>query len=66
MPDIRKNVECDYCGAHAHIKFPDDLKAIFCIFCGETLDAPGEVVDEEDDGDLDYVDDEREETDDFN
>ena len=67
MADVRKGVECDYCGATFHIKFPDDVNAPqFCCFCGETFDDPEEVADEDDDGDLDYVDDERDETDDFN
>lgn len=67
MADLRKGVECDYCGAAFHIKFPEDVNAPqFCCFCGEVFDNPDEVEDEDDDGDLDYVDDEREETDDFN
>jgi hypothetical protein len=62
MADLRKGVECDYCGAAFHIKFPEDVNAPqFCCFCSEPLDGPEEVADEEDDGDLDYTDDELEE-----
>ena len=64
MADIRKNIECGYCGAHFHIKYADDVTApIFCPFCAETF---VKLEDEEDDGDLDYTDDERGETEDFN
>jgi hypothetical protein len=60
MSDVRKTVGCDYCGAAYHIKFPEDLEPLFCAFCGEQFEEPEEVVeDEEDDGDLDYTDDER-------
>jgi hypothetical protein len=59
MSDVRKNVGCEYCGASYHIKFAEDLQAPeFCAFCGESFDVI-EVEDEEDDGDLDYTDDER-------
>ena len=63
MSDVRKNVGCDYCGASYHIKFSEDLNAPeFCAFCGETFEEPDdEIEDEEDDGDLDYTDDERDE-----
>jgi len=60
MPDIRKNIECAYCGAHFHIKFSDELTPEFCCFCGEAYSDVDEIEDEEDDGDLDYPDDERE------
>lgn len=60
MSDVRKNVMCDYCGAAYHIKFGEDLLPQFCAFCGETQEEI-EVEDEEDDGDLDYTDDERDE-----
>lgn len=68
MADVRKNVECDYCGAHFHIKFPDDIATPqYCCFCGEVFDDPKEEVeDEDDDGDLDYSDEEREETEEYN
>jgi hypothetical protein len=58
MSDVRKNVECAYCGAEYHIKFSEDLAPQFCSFCGESFDTI-EVEDEEDDGDLDYTDEER-------
>lgn len=66
--DIRKNAECDYCGAHFHIKFADDLTPPqFCAFCGEGFDDIKEIEDiEEDDGDLDYTDDDRVETENYN
>jgi hypothetical protein len=61
MSDVIKNVGCDYCGAAYHIKFSEDLLAPqFCAFCGETFEEEDEVEDEEDDGDLDYSDEERE------
>jgi DNA-directed RNA polymerase subunit RPC12/RpoP len=61
MLDVRKNVECDYCGATYHIKFAEDLLSPqFCAFCGESFESI-EVADEEDDGDLDYTDEERDE-----
>lgn len=68
MADVRKGVDCDYCGASFHIKYADDVIAPqFCCFCGEDFDSPDEVEDEDDDGDLDYVDDdERDEEDDYN
>ena len=60
MSDIRKNIVCTYCGAHFHIKFAEDLEPEFCCFCAEAFEDPKDVEDEEDDGDLDYADDERE------
>lgn len=68
MADLRKNIECDYCGTHFHIKYPDtNAEPGFCCFCGEGFDDPeSEVEDEDDDGDLDYCDDDRDETEEFN
>lgn len=55
MADVRKSVECDYCGASFHIKYADDVNAPnFCCFCGENFTNPDTV--EDDDGDLDYDD----------
>ena len=57
MSDVRKTVGCDYCGAAYHIKFSEDLLApSFCAFCGESFDSI-EVKDVDDEGDLDYTDD---------
>lgn len=62
MADVRKGVDCDYCGASFHIKYADDVnEPTFCCFCSEPLSGPDEIEDEEDDGDLDYTDDELEE-----
>lgn len=62
MADIRKNVECDYCGAKFHVKYADDInRPEFCCFCGEVFEDPKLIEDEDDDGDLDYTDDERDE-----
>jgi hypothetical protein len=60
MSDVRKLFECSYCGAKYHIKYPEDLEPLFCAFCAEQFEEPEEVIEEEeDDGDLDYSDDER-------
>jgi len=62
MPDIRKNVDCNYCGAHFHIKFSDEMTLPqFCAFCSEPL-LTADAEDEDDDGDLDYTDLERDDT----
>lgn len=62
MSDVRKGVECEYCGATFHIKYPETEHPQFCCFCGEAFDKPeDELEDEEDDGDLDYVDEDCEE-----
>ena len=64
MADIRKNMSCTYCGLSCHIKFSEDLIVNFCCFCGEGFaDPDDELEDEEDDGDLDYTDDDRNELD---
>jgi hypothetical protein len=66
MADVRKSVECDYCGAEFHIKYTEDISPTFCCFCSETFDNPDEITDEEDDdGDLDYIDEERDETEEY-
>lgn len=58
MSDARKVVNCSYCGATYHIKFSEDLIAPqFCAFCSEALE---QLQEEDDDGDLDYTDEERE------
>jgi hypothetical protein len=60
MSDVRKTLECSYCGASCHIKFTEELIAQFCPFCGdEYMEPEDEEVEEDDDGDLDYTDDER-------
>lgn len=64
MSDVRKNINCVYCDAHFHIKYSDELKPLFCAFCGETFDSL--LSEEDDDGDLDYSDTERQEIDSFN
>jgi hypothetical protein len=57
MSDVRKIIGCGYCGANYHIKFAEDLLTPqFCAFCSEELE---QVEEEDDDGDLDYTDDER-------
>jgi hypothetical protein len=56
MSDVRKGVDCDYCGTAFHIKYPEEEHPQFCCFCGESFDNPDEVEDEDDDGDLDYDD----------
>jgi DNA-directed RNA polymerase subunit RPC12/RpoP len=59
MLDVRRNVSCNYCGAKYHIKFTEDLPTpSFCAFCSEDLE---QIDEEDDDGDLDYTDDERNE-----
>lgn len=64
MSDVRKGVECSYCGADYHIKYHEDHdgKPQFCSFCGESFYNAEELEDEDDDGDLDYIDDERDAT----
>ena len=68
MSDVRKGVECDFCGADYHIKYSEDHdgKPQFCSFCGESFYNAEELEDEDDDGDLDYVDDDRDETEEYN
>lgn len=60
MADIRKSVVCVYCSAKFSIKYSDELDIpTFCPFCSELYDDPTDIKDEDDDGDLDYSDDER-------
>lgn len=57
MSDVRKSVNCDYCGTVCHMKFSEDLEPSYCPFCGEDYEL--EKIEEDDDGDLDYTDEER-------
>lgn len=51
MSDVRKSVECDYCGVSFHLKYSKDEHPQFCCFCGESFDDPEEVEDDEEDFD---------------
>jgi hypothetical protein len=53
MSDIRKNVQCAYCGASFTIKWDAENSGLlnYCCFCGETVEDLTEELDtvEEDD-----------------
>jgi hypothetical protein len=62
MADVKKSIECDYCGVSFHIKYDEDdlhgrRQPIFCIACGEYFDNPDKQISDEDDDDDDYADD---------
>ncbi len=49
--ELKKNINCEYCGAKYQIRYQEDLFIGFCVNCSEALD------NDEEDEDLDEHDD---------